>query len=325
MGGPARTHNGGVIGLGKSWNDGDMGRLETPWNRRELERPLRLELAPVEAVTRFEALDLSRWIGTSTQAHGFRADDRCDLVALVAGSEILRLSLSTNARAASLSATHTTTGEPRSLERLLDAAEAELAAPLTRRQLGRPQVSAHELDVAADPDALFGLACPVAELAWIDDWHFDLICSESGRNEPDNVFAEPFTAVALFRKPKIDNVWYTTRYDLDTRRFEAVHFVGDFVVGRMAFDVEPKGRGSRLRFELEYEGVTPEGERLVAGRGLRERMLRMQKFLGASAKHYIERGEILRLPHRRKAQIALHLLGAEIGRRFFWRSATLFA
>jgi hypothetical protein len=94
--------------------------------------------------------------------------------------------------------------------------------------------------VRARADECFALACPVAELAWIDNWQFHLLYSDSGRNE--------------------------------------------------------------------------EGNRIILERGFEARVANMLRFLSRSATHFMESGDILRLPARRKARLALLLLSAVVGR-----------
>ena len=169
----------------------------------------------------------------------------------------------------------------------------------------------YEIVLRGGAEACFALACPVAELRWIDDWRFHLLYSDSGRNEDDCIFIEAVSGFAVHRVTRSDTYWYTTLYDSAARRFHAVLLTGDFILGRWTLEVEPQGDGgTRMRFALAYTGLTGEGNRIILENGFEARVRNMLRFIANSARHYTETGEILRLPARRKATLALSLLGA---------------
>jgi hypothetical protein len=169
--------------------------------------------------------------------------------------------------------------------------------------------------VARDADTCFALACPVAELDWIDAWHFDLLASDSGRNELDCLFLAGMSGLAVHRAPRSDTFWYTTRYDVERRRFHAVLVTEGIALGYWALEMEQAGPGrARLRWALSYTALTERGHRVLQDPGFDGRVERMLAFLGAAAKHYAETGTILRVPARRKVQLALSALGAIVTR-----------
>lgn len=174
----------------------------------------------------------------------------------------------------------------------------------------------YEMTVRGDADECFALACPVAELYWIDDWQFHLLHSDSGRNEDDCIFIEAVSGFAVHRVARSDTYWYTTLYDSAARRFHAVLLTGDFIIGRWSLEVDAIGDGnSRMRWALTHTGLTEEGNRIIIGNGFEARVANMLRFIASSAKHYIETGEILRLPVRRKAKLALSLLSAVVAQQ----------
>jgi hypothetical protein len=211
--------------------------------------------------------------------------------------------------------------------------------------------------VRGDPDVIFSYACPVAELQWIDEWQFDLLHSDSGRNELHNIFAEPFSSAMVLRLLGQDTVWYTTRWDTAQRQFHSVLLTGDLVVAQWEFHLhaldDRQDRGDRqdrrdrqdpgdrlnpddrrdrqdpgtrrdrqdrqdgrcrLEVTLTSTGLSPEGDRIVAEPDYAQRMRSMLSFVLRSAKCYAETGQILRMPHHRKAGLALSLLGTTLGR-----------
>ncbi|MCP3962674.1 MAG: hypothetical protein GY719_32950, partial [bacterium] len=179
-----------------------------------------------------------------------------------------------------------------------------------------------EVVIRGGADEIFALACPVAELDWVDDWHFDLVYSESGRNEDNNLLLEPVTGLAVLRSAGSETYWYTTLYDTDRRRFHAVLLTRDVILGKWQFEVDDLGDGrGRLRLRITYTGLTEEGNRIIGERGFEDRMGNMLEFILTSAKSYLETGKIFRLARKRKMELAISLIGATIGRHFRRRAA----
>jgi len=174
----------------------------------------------------------------------------------------------------------------------------------------------YEIVVQGDEDACFALACPVAELLWIDNWQFHLLHADSGRNEDDCIFIEAVSGFAVHRVARADTYWYTTLYDAAARRFHAVLLTGDFIIGRFTCEMAATVDGtSRMRWSLIHTGLSEEGNRIIRERGFETRVANMLRFIATSAKHYIETGEILRLPATRKARLALSLLRAFVAQQ----------
>jgi hypothetical protein len=182
------------------------------------------------------------------------------------------------------------------------------------RRARRKTVS-ESMVVRADADLLFPYACPVAELEWIEDWQFDLIHSVSGKNELHNIFLEPFSGALVLRMHGANTYWYTTRWDPAQRQFHALLLTGDLVCAQWEFHLQDQGdKTSRLELTLTYTGLSEAGDRLLAEPDFADRMRQMLRFVLASARCYAETGTILRLSHRRKAGLALSVVGATLGR-----------
>ena len=171
--------------------------------------------------------------------------------------------------------------------------------------------------ITGDIDGIFELACPVAELLWIDDWHFDLVYSESGRNETGCVFLEPSSGLAALLKPGASTAWYSTLFDEEKHLFEAVWLTEDLTIARWRLSMMELGGGrTRVSWSLTYTGLGPAGDRILGRDGVEERMTSVLEFLATSLRHYVERGSIYRVPHRRKARLVASLLGASLGEHF---------
>jgi hypothetical protein len=167
-----------------------------------------------------------------------------------------------------------------------------------------------------DPRTDFVLACPVRELEWITDWQFDLLYSESGTNELDNIFVEPVSAVLALRCPGTNTTWYTTIWDTEGFRFEAVLVAGDLAVGRWIYEAERLAdRGVRRRLTLCYTGLGARGNRILGEPGLQRRMTAMLRFVITSLECYLRTGIKYRVPRKTQLRLAAGVVGATIGRR----------
>jgi hypothetical protein len=199
---------------------------------------------------------------------------------------------------------------------LTRAVAAESAVPVTRApHRTRRHGVAVEITIDGDIDECFALACPVAELEWIDGWTFDLIYSESGTNETGCVFLEPSSGLSMLCSPGANNYWYVTRYDAKQHRFEAVWSTSDLAIARWQVQMTDLGGGqTRVHWSLMYTGLGEKGSRLIAEPGLESRMTRGLSFLANALKHYVETGEMYRLSTHRKLRIVASLIGASLGR-----------
>jgi len=159
-------------------------------------------------------------------------------------------------------------------ERLTRTATANEAHAVT--QAAHPsqrRIATFEKIIEGDIDECFALACPVAELLWIKDWKFDLIYSESAKNETGCVFLEPITGLAVLRVPGANTYWYTTLFDTKRHRFSAVWVTRDLTIAYWEFTVTDLGGGRlRLNWSLTYKALGPKGNRIIAEPGFDERM-----------------------------------------------------
>jgi hypothetical protein len=160
-----------------------------------------------------------------------------------------------------------------------------------------------------EPAELLALACPVAELAWIDDWQFDLVRSESGKNEKGCIFSEPFTGPMVAGAVGTETTWLTTEYDPDTCRFNATTMVGDLMIGdwRWRADRTDDGR-TRATWSYSFIGRSEAGNRAIRDPSFEARLRGMLEFLDASARTYLETGTVLRYPLSKKLRLGLDAL-----------------
>jgi len=152
-----------------------------------------------------------------------------------------------------------------------------------------------KINIQADPDTVFALACPKEELKWIDQWHYDMIYSDSGKNENNCIFREKMSGLFVLNKPDIDTFWYTTLYDRQSRRFHSLLIYSNVAVGKFEFEASDMVKGiSEAVWCLTYTSLNEQGNRL-ADSGLKDRMTGMLRFLAESAKYYLETGRMLKV------------------------------
>jgi hypothetical protein len=153
----------------------------------------------------------------------------------------------------------------------------------------------HKDRIKAPADQCFSLACPVEELKWIDNWQFDMIYSDSGKNENNCIFREYMSGLFVLNLPELSTYWYTTLYDTESHRFHALLLYGDRATGKFEFEVKGEGKDySIATWKLTYTALNNSGNNL-ADESLRDRMFGMLSFLAQSAKHYLEAGEMLKI------------------------------
>ncbi len=158
------------------------------------------------------------------------------------------------------------------------------------------RVSAHfNIKIQAEPSAVFALACPKEELKWIDQWQYDMIYSDSGKNENNCIFKEKMSGLFVLNAPDIETYWYTTLYDQKSFHFHALLIYGNLAVGKFEFVVSDTDDGSsKADWRLTFTALNENGNR-VADEALKDRMTAKLQFLGESAKHYLETGNMLKI------------------------------
>lgn len=120
-------------------------------------------------------------------------------------------------------------------------------------------VSDYSRHIAAAPEAVFPLLCPVRELEWIEGWRAETLHSASGLAELDAVFTTaPLSDVG-------PEVWVCSRHE-PPRRVDYVR-VGRHTAIRLQLTLEPAGQGTALAALLVVSAFTQDGDAIVAAMG----------------------------------------------------------
>lgn len=155
----------------------------------------------------------------------------------------------------------------------------------TRRRVKRA-TRASLMRLAAPPEKVFPLLCPVLEYDWIDGWDCEMIWSESGVAEDDCVFITNFPG-------EKGEVWVVSRYDPEGGHLEFVRFLGDERVIRYNIVLRGDGPGkSELRWTKTITSLGPRGEALLDAYGEAEHALQVRN-LERMLNHYFATGEKL--------------------------------
>jgi len=175
----------------------------------------------------------------------------------------------------------------------------------------------HETVIDGEIDDIFALVCPVAELLWIDDWKFNLVYSESGKNETGCIFSEASTATGIMHLPGVKNHWYTTRYDCENHQFHAIWTTRNLCIAHWEFSLTDLGNGNtRANWKLRYTALEVQGSDIIKESDFELRMKGALVFLATSLKQYVENQTIFRIPLLRKLKIIASVIGASLTRHF---------
>jgi hypothetical protein len=140
--------------------------------------------------------------------------------------------------------------------------------------------------LAARPQRVFPLLCPVRELEWIETWAARVVYSDSGVAEKGCVFTteEPHGA---------HSIWTVSRYEPAAGAIEFVIVTPGLLVTTLEVSLESDGDGTLARWRRTFTALTPAGERAIgalAGTAHDARMDRLERQLD----HYLCTGEMLR-------------------------------
>jgi len=153
-------------------------------------------------------------------------------------------------------------------------------------QTPKRHVTSTEMVLAARPERVFPLLCPVREREWIETWDARLVYSDSGVAELGCVFTTDDPHGRL-------SVWTVSRYEPERGAIEFVIVSPRLFVSTLAIALDADGEGTRAVWRRAFTALSGPGERVIdrlagpayeAGMQLLERQLR----------HYLDTGEMLR-------------------------------
>ncbi len=123
------------------------------------------------------------------------------------------------------------------------------------------------INVAADPDAVFALMCPVREYEWEPGWTTNRILTNCGLVEKDCIFTTPAGASAGSTDESAEALWVTSEYDAEARRLTMIKFTPGECVTRLDIAVEPATDGAAVTTSYEHTALSERGRRIVDDHG----------------------------------------------------------
>ncbi len=146
-------------------------------------------------------------------------------------------------------------------------------------------VRAFTQSIPAVPDEVFVRLCPVHEKAWLDEWDYDMVYSQSGFAEPGCVFTT--------NDGSRETVWVITHRDPRTHEIHFARFTIGLAATTLAVQVEPDGdEGSKVRIVYTHTSLSDEGDAFLET--ITEEVFnQMMRFWEASMTHYLVTGQKL--------------------------------
>lgn len=120
-----------------------------------------------------------------------------------------------------------------------------------------------QFEIAAAPDEVFAMMCPVREYEWELGWETGLILSISGLIEEGCVFTTPAGASSGSRKCGADAIWITPFYDPKARRLTMLKVTPDESVTRLDIAVDVTPDGAAVTASYEHTALSETGRALV--------------------------------------------------------------
>ena len=111
--------------------------------------------------------------------------------------------------------------------------------------------------LAAPPDRVFPLLCPVLEADWLEDWDPLVVFTNSGVAEPDCVFmtkAAPHPAI-----------WFVTRHEPEPGFVEMLKISPEITACRLSIQLSAAGDGCEALITYSHTSLGPRGDDFVAG------------------------------------------------------------
>lgn len=110
--------------------------------------------------------------------------------------------------------------------------------------------------LAAPPEEVFPLLCPVREADWIPGWDPALVVSSSGVAEQDCVFVTS-------GQPN-DAVWYITRHDARAGLVEMIKITPAVTACRLTIQLRAAPAGCEADVTYSHTSLGPRGDELIA-------------------------------------------------------------
>ncbi|WP_321473933.1 SRPBCC family protein [uncultured Paludibaculum sp.] len=140
------------------------------------------------------------------------------------------------------------------LTTLLAAAKAGTPQSTVPQPATRPRAQRRQTEytgrIAARPEAVFPLLCPVREYEWLDGWQCRMIYSDSGVAEDNCLFETNFHGQKM--------IWTVARY-APPRRIEFTVLAPDDLAVRLQIELKAHGSSTRIQWRRAFTGLSERG------------------------------------------------------------------
>lgn len=110
--------------------------------------------------------------------------------------------------------------------------------------------------IAATPDKVFPLLCPVREEDWAPGWRTRLVVTNTGLIEEDCIFVTPGEPA--------DAIWIVTDHDAEAHKVRMYKIVPDVVVSRLDIALAEDGLGTKATIAYEHTALSEAGRAIVS-------------------------------------------------------------
>lgn len=140
--------------------------------------------------------------------------------------------------------------------------------------------------IAAPPEKVFPLLCPVRESEWVQDWDPVLVVSSSGVAEPDCVFVTSDRGR--------EAIWIVTRLDAASWTIELMKVTPGVTVGHITIKLSAEPGGTAADVTYQHTALSDAGRDFV-DRFTEEFYEGFMKEWEASMNHFVTTGELRRV------------------------------
>ena len=149
-------------------------------------------------------------------------------------------------------------------------------------------VREHAQTIAASPERVFPLLCPVREAEWLDGWAYEMVHSESGVAEDGCVFRTRSRDLP-------ETTWIVTRHDAGAGIVEFARVTAGLVATVLRLETAPAPGGrTSLRVRYTHTALGPEGAELIDRLYSEEAFAAAMAWWERSMNHFLASGTLLR-------------------------------
>jgi hypothetical protein len=125
-------------------------------------------------------------------------------------------------------------------------------------QVSNPRRVTHSYtqSLAAPPEKVFPLLCPVREADWVPGWDPELVLSNSGVAEKDCIF--------ITRDNSQESIWIITCFEPDKHKLEMIKVTPGHTVGKLEIQLTPAADNqTAAEIAYTYTALGPEGDHFL--------------------------------------------------------------